>query len=204
MSAIILGGGRSSRLGEDKISLVIGGENLLIRTVSRLCRLEDDIILVLARGQSEPELPSTPGVRIVTDIFIGKGPLVGIYSGLKASSQDYSIVVACDMPFLSIDLLRYMTSLISNFDIVIPQIGRLVEPLHAVYSKNCLQQIEGMLKKDNLKIDELLDRVRVRYVEENEIDRFDPERLSFFNINTSVDLKRAVELMKREREGVHK
>lgn len=199
MSSIILAGGHGSRLGQDKSFLVVAGERLLQRTVDRLSQLDEEIILVLAQGQADPQLRSPRGARVETarDLYHNKGPLVGIYSGLKVSSQDYGIAVACDMPFLNIELLRYMASLIPGFEIVIPRIGHMVEPLHAVYSKNCLQSMEGMMKEGNLKLDILLKRVRVRYLEETEIDLFDPERLSFFNINTPDDLVRAEQIMSR-------
>jgi molybdopterin-guanine dinucleotide biosynthesis protein A len=95
------------------------------------------------------------------------------------------------MPFLNLDLLRYMVNIAPGFDVVIPRIGDQMEPLHAVYSKNCMGPMENLIKQGNLKITGFLDSVKVRYVGEEELDRFDPERLSFFNINTEADLERA-------------
>lgn len=126
---------------------------------------------------------------------------MGIYSGLKRSQDPHSVVVACDMPFLNINLLRYMTGLAGGFDVVIPKLGELVEPLHAVYSTKCLSVMENMLEDGNFKISDLLQRVRVRYVEESEIDSFDPQHLSFFNINTPADLERAEQIVKRAEAG---
>jgi molybdenum cofactor guanylyltransferase len=196
MSSVILAGGRSARLGQEKASLLIGGKRLLQQIVDNLSQLDEEIILVLAQGQLDPQLKSPLTVKTTTDLYYGKGPLVGIYSGIKASSGDYSLVVACDMPFLCVDLLRYMIGLAPGFDIVIPRIDSLVEPLHAVYSKNCLSHIEDMMKESGLlNPTSLLDRVKVRYVEENEIDSFDPKRLSFFNVNTPSDLQKAEQIM---------
>ncbi len=199
MDSIILGGGQSSRLGQDKISLSIGGENLLQRTISRISELGGDIILVLAQDQGKPELSSSQTVKIANDLYSGKGPLVGIYSGLRASDDEYCVAVACDMPFLNIDLLRYMKELAPEFDVVIPQVKNELEPLHAVYSKNCLRVIREMIAKNDLKIRHMLNQVKVRYVEESEIDSFDPDHLSWFNINTPDDLQKATEIMNRER-----
>lgn len=134
----------------------------------------------------------------MVDIYPGKSSLGGIYTGLVYSTSFHNLVVACDMPFLNVDLLRYMIDLSPDFDAVIPRIGDLKEPLHAVYSTNCLPQMERLLKEGNLKIADILDSVRVRYVEENEINRFDPEHLSFFNINTEADLERARMLASQE------
>ena len=138
-----------------------------------------------------------PKLKIVTDIYPGKGPLVGIYSGLVNSSSFYNLVVACDMPFLNKHLISYMLDVADGFDVIIPRLGNMVEPLHAVYSKNCLKSIEKLLAEDSLKIDRLLKIVKVRYVEAREIDSFDPEHLSFFNVNTKADLDIARGLAER-------
>ena len=200
MGSIILGGGQSSRLGQDKISLVIAGESLIQRTISRLTQLGESIILVLAQNQEKPELSSYSEVKITTDLDSGKGPLAGIYSGLKISNNEYCVAVACDMPFLNIDLLRYMKNLAPGFDAVIPRIDGEVEPLHAVYSQNCAGVIETMLKQNDLKVRDMLDQVKVRYVEESEVNSFDPDHLSWFNINTPDDLQKAKDIMGEKRQ----
>lgn len=123
---------------------------------------------------------------------------MGIYSGLKLSQDPHNVVVACDMPFLNVNLLRYMMGLTAGFDVVIPRIGGLVEPLHAVYSRNCLAVMGRMLDEGNFKISNLLEMVKVRYVEESEIHSFDPQHLSLFNINTPADVERAQQIVSRE------
>lgn len=137
-------------------------------------------------------------MKVVGDIYPGKGSLGGIYTGLVASDSLYNIVVACDMPFLNQGLLRYMIEIADNFDLVIPRLGNTIEPLHAVYSKRCLAPIEHLLEQDDLQIFKFFPAVKVRYMEADEIDRFDPEHLSFFNINTEADLKTARELSNGE------
>ena len=196
MGSIILAGGRSSRLGQDKMSLIISGEHLLDRIVSKLEQLHGEIILVLAAGQAKPATSYLSQVKITTDLYPGKGPLIGIYSGLQATDDDKCIAVGCDMPFLNVDLLRYMMGLAPEFDVVVPSLDGMVEPLHAVYSKGCLASIERLLKQGYLSVSRLFSLVRVRYVEADEIDRFDPKHLSFFNINTEADLKVARKLAK--------
>ncbi len=118
----------------------------------------------------------------------------GIYTGLAVSNSLYNLVVACDMPFLNQALLRYMIQLSANFDLVVPRLGNMIEPLHAIYSKDCLTHIEYLLKQGELGVRQLFTLVKVRYVEADEINRFDPKHLSFFNINTETDLKMAREL----------
>jgi len=136
---------------------------------------------------------------MVTDTYPGKGPLGGIYTGLATSNSFYNLVVACDMPFLNQALLSYMIQIAAGYDLVIPKLGNFIEPLHAVYAKGCLSPMEELLKQDNLQVNELSNLVRVRYVDAGEIDRFDPEHLSFFNINTEADLKMARELARGDR-----
>jgi molybdopterin-guanine dinucleotide biosynthesis protein A len=196
ISCIVLAGGKGLRLGRDKALEIVGDKSLLQRVVSNLSLFNRDIIIVTAVGQSLSQLVNYSKSRIVPDAYPGKGALGGICTGLTASDSFYNLVVACDMPFLNHDLLRYMIQLSPSFDVVVPRLGDMVEPLHAVYSKNCLASAESLLKQGNLSITKLFTLVRVRYVGAEEIDRFDPKHLSFFNINTEADLNRARELVK--------
>ncbi len=183
-------------MGRDKYGEIVGSSNLLQRVVSQLSSFSHDIIVVTARDKSLSQFTGGPGSRIVTDAYPGKGALVGLATGLAASNSHYNLVIACDMPFLSQPLLRYMIGLSAGFDLVVPRVGNMVEPLHAVYAKSCLAPIEGMLEQGNLRVDALFDLVKVRYVETEEIDQFDPQHLSFFNINTRADLEKARQLAK--------
>ena len=186
ISCIVLAGGKGLRLGRDKALEVVDNRNLLQRVLSQLSSFSNDIIIVTAKDKSLSQFTGNSGFRIVADTYPGKGALVGMGTGLAASNSLYNLVVACDMPFLNQALLRYMIGLSAGFDLVVPRLGDLVEPLHAVYSKSCLAPIERLLKQGNLKVNALFDLVKVRYVETEEIDRFDPQHLSFFNINTEV------------------
>ncbi len=195
ISCIVLAGGKGLRLGHDKTLEIIGNRSLLQRVVSYLSFFNSDIIIVTAKEQSFPQFADYPKLRIVVDTYPGKGPLGGIYTGLAISDSFYNLVVACDMPFLNQALLRSMIQLSANFDVVVPRLGDIVEPLHAVYSKGCLAPIGYLLKQGNLRVTELFTLVRARYVEAEEINRFDPKHLSFFNINTEADLEKARELV---------
>ncbi len=198
ISCIVVAGGKGSRLGHKKAQTIVGKKSLLQRVLDSLVSFGSEIIVVTSEKESFPLLTNYPKHRVVSDIYSGKGPLGGIFTGLTVSHSLFNIVVACDMPFLNQGLLSYMTQLAPSFDLVIPRLGNMVEPLHAVYSRNCLSVIEQMIKQDNLSVYRLLSLVKVRYVNNDEIDRFDPEHLSFFNINTQADLKRARELARRE------
>jgi molybdopterin-guanine dinucleotide biosynthesis protein A len=95
------------------------------------------------------------------------------------------------MPFLNSDLLRYLIGTATGFDVVMPRINGLIQPLHAVYSRDCLPVIHKEIERSQLQIRVILEHVRVRYIEQEEIDRFDPRHLSFFNVNTPNDLEEA-------------
>ncbi len=197
MTSIILAGGKSSRLGQNKALQAIAGKSLIQWAVDRLATLSTEIVIATAHGEAIP-CSSVVRVKTVADVYPGKGSLVGIYSGLIASSSSRALVVACDTPFLSEGLLQYMTEISPTFDVVVPRIRDKVEPLCAVYSKYCVPFIHELLKQNELRIIELFPMVKVRYIEEDEIDSFDPEHLSFFNINTQADLERARKLAAEE------
>ena len=190
MTSIILAGGRSLRLGRTKYLETVGDKSLIQWVIDRLAIVSAEIIIATAHGE---EIPCSSDVRLrtVADIYPRKGPLAGIYSGLVAASSRRAIVVSCDTPFLSVGLLEYMTQTCPGADIVVPRIKEKVEPLCAVYSRNCVDPIRELLEQNELKIIELYPMVTVRHIEEAEIDVFDPEHLSFFNINSQVDLDKA-------------
>ena len=201
VTSIVLAGGRSSRLGREKLAEVIAGKSLIERAISSLSALSQEILIVISQKQARSSLSSYtyPKAKTVVDLYSQKGSLIGIYTGLMHSSNLLNLAVACDMPFLNLDLLRYMVKIAPGFDVVIPRIGDQMEPLHAVYSKKCIGPMEDRIKQGNLRVTGFFDSVKVRYLGEEELDRFDPERLSFFNINTEADLKRARILAAREK-----
>lgn len=165
--------------------------DLVITCVTPLAR---ETILVATSKNTPVKSEKYPDLKVVTDVYPGKGPLGGIYTGLLNSISFYNLVVASDMPFLNPALLRYMVKVSVDFDLVVPRVGELVEPLHAVYSQNCIAPMEHLLKHDELPVRRLFPMVRTRYVEADEIEQFDPEHLSFFNINTQADLQKAAEI----------
>lgn len=190
ITSIILAGGRSLRLGRCKAVETICDKSLLERVIEKLKTISNQILVVTS--QEQLGLSVACEAEVVVDIYPGKGPLAGICTGLLASKFPYSIVVACDMPFLNVELLRYMIELSEGFDVVIPRSGEgMIEPLHAIYSRSCINTVRAELERDHLKISQVLDILRVRYVEQEEYQKFDPQHLSFFNVNSMLDLKRA-------------
>lgn len=194
ISGIILAGGKSSRLGHDKVLEKVGDSSLLEQVVSRIDPLTREIIIVTAKERTFTQLESHPKVKIVSDILPGQGSLGGIYTGLVKSNSHYNLVVAADMPFLNERLLRYMIEVSEGFDFILPRVKGLYEPLHAIYSKNCICPIESIFNQGKKVIIELLNYVKVKYIEAEEVEKFDPQHLSFFNINTREDLEKAKNL----------
>jgi molybdopterin-guanine dinucleotide biosynthesis protein A len=191
VSGVIMAGGTSQRLGRNKALERIGGKALIERVMDSLVPLTTEVLVVVAQPEQAAALLLPPWVRVVSDRYPGRGSLGGIFSGLQASAEPWSLVVACDMPFLNRELLRYLIGETSNVDAVVPCLGGQPEPLHALYSKACLAPMQLMLRAGQLKIAPLFEAVRVRYVDEATIDRIDPRHLSFFNINTQADLEEA-------------
>ncbi|MFN2137104.1 MAG: molybdenum cofactor guanylyltransferase, partial [Candidatus Promineifilaceae bacterium] len=146
--------------------------------------LGDEIILIA----NNPDPYAYLGLAAYGDIYPDSGPLGGIHTALVHAAYDHVLVVANDMPWLNEGLLAYLIELRQTADIVVPRWQKFPEPLHAVYSKQCLPPIEHNLASGDLKITRFFGRVRVRYVDPPEIERFDPGGRSFTNVNRPEDL----------------
>lgn len=203
VSGIVVAGGRSRRLGQDKRRLKLWGESgptLLQHTVDLLASLCAEVIVVLNDPEEWPQLSA----RIVPDVYPDGGALGGIYSGLAAASHEHALTVAADMPLLNVDLLRWMLAQPRDYDVLAPQLGqgrarnRLgVESLHAIYSRRCLESIARQLDAGNPQVIGFFPEVRVRLVEPPQIAPFDPAGDAFRNVNTPDDLDVVRELLAR-------
>mgnify|MGYP001230458346 CR=1 FL=1 len=194
VTSIVLAGGKSLRLGRSKALETFDGRSLIECVMERLRPLTSQFLIVTS--QERFDLPVTQKAEILVDIYPGKGPLGGIYTGLLASRSSHNIVVACDMPFLNIELLRYMIELPVDFDAVVPRLEKeMIETLHAVYFKSCLDKMKTQLEHNELGVNSFLNTVRVRYVERAECQRLDPQLLAFFNINYQSDLDQAITIV---------
>lgn len=200
ISSVILAGGKSKRFGKNKAFLKIGGRILIDQIVEKMGRLSNEIIIVtniLKKFDYLPKKFDYLNVKLIKDIIPYKGSLGGIYSGLLFAKNNSIFVVACDMPFLNIPLLKYIISFFQDYDVVIPKINNFFEPLHAIYSKKCIKPIKRLIDENNLKIIDFFKDVNVKFVKKNEIEKFDPDFLSIFNINTLEDLKIVKEKVRR-------
>lgn len=191
VTGIILAGGLSRRLGRDKAVEPIEGQPLVGRVMDALSGIADELVVVVNTPQRGRELPLRDSAVVAVDIYPNAGSLGGIFTGLSSASNQWGIVVACDMPFLNLDLLSYLLSFRESHDAIVPVLDSRPEPTHAAYSKVCLSAIEARLEANDLKIARFFDDVRVKYVNQRRVEEIDPGRRSFFNVNTEEDLARA-------------
>ena len=187
-SAIILTGGKSSRMGRPKALLLFDGEPLIVHVVRTIERLFTDIVVVAAPEQELPPLP----VTLVRDEVAYQGPVGGIHYGLRATRREVGFVTSCDVPFLNLALISYLTSQISNYDVVVPFWQERLQPLFAVYRRSVAPLLQDQLERGELRPIYLYKKVPTREVREDEIRRFDPEGLSFLNMNTPEDYQSAL------------
>ena len=183
----IQAGGVSTRMGRDKALVALAGKPLVVHVLERVSSLGDEILLTTNR----PEEYHFLGMPLITDPVPGAGSLAGLQTALRAAHGQIVIVLACDMPFVSRPLLEHMLSLARQAEVVIPSRKGEYEPLQAVYSRECLPAIEAALAAGERRMISFLPRVRVLPIEEAILTRYDPQGLSFFNVNTPQDLAEA-------------
>jgi len=192
ITGIILAGGKNLRMGKNKAFIEVNGQRLIDRTKNLFVELFDEVLLVTNSPRDYLDL----NLRLVADLWPGKGALGGIYTGLFHASHSHAFVAACDMPLLNKALISRLAALSPGYDIVIPKTEDGFQPLHAVYSQKCLPFMENLLRENNLKIIDFFPRVRKREVPTEEILPLDPQLISFLNINTPEDLVRVEDLLK--------
>jgi len=184
LTVAVQAGGQSRRMGKDKSFVLFGGRPLIEIVLEKVSGLGDELILITNKPAAYAHL----GLPLFPDVYPNHGSLGGIYTAVYHATFPHTLVVACDMPWLNRDLLRYMISLRNTADVIIPRWQKFPEPLHAIYSKACLPAIQASLKAGQLKITRFFPQINVRYVEPEEIRRFDRHGRSFANINTPDDL----------------
>ncbi|MFQ5951787.1 MAG: molybdenum cofactor guanylyltransferase [Candidatus Omnitrophota bacterium] len=183
ITGIILSGGKSARMGRDKAFILFSGKPLIGVMIDNLSAVCVELII----ATNKPYLYQEYNVQVSIDIIKDKGPLGGIHAGLIASRNMYNFVCACDMPFINRDLVGYMAENADGYDAVIVEHKQELEPLCAVYSKNCIEHIEKELYRGNLKMTDFLKSIRIKVMKERDISKFDPEGRSFVNVNTKKD-----------------
>jgi len=193
VTGVVLAGGKSLRMGQDKRYLVVGEQTLLERGLGVLRRIFQEVLVVIAQDSPPLEIDA----RVVRDLVPDCGSLGGIYTGLTQATTPYIFVTACDMPFLNQAVITQFTNRINTADIVMARLAARIHPMHALYSKGCLPAMEQMIVARQLKIRELVSHasLRVQYVTEADLLTIDPTWRSFYNVNTPADLEAACSLL---------
>ena len=187
VTAAIMAGGKSKRMGQDKAWIELDGEPIIRRVANVLALVADEVIVVA----NDPRYAAL-GLRVVPDTFPDGGALGGIATGVSAATHDRVLVAACDMPFLSAEVWRVLLDHRYEADVVIPRIGGEYETLHALYTKACLAPMERALGAGKLRVISFFDEVRVQAIDERELRVADPTLRSFTNVNTPEELASAL------------
>jgi molybdenum cofactor guanylyltransferase len=182
-TGILLAGGKSSRMKRNKAFLEYEGKPLVERSLEILQRVFPEVLI----SSNEPELYKDYKFPVIQDGTLDRGPLEGLYQGLQKSAFETVFFVACDMPFLQMELIRVLFSWASDYEIVVPRFRSVLHPLHAFYHRSCLQPIQKNLEAGHLKIIDFFPACSVRYVEETDLRSFLKLNDALCNVNTPED-----------------
>jgi molybdopterin-guanine dinucleotide biosynthesis protein A len=194
VTGVILAGGKSRRMGQDKAFLPFGTGMLVERVIEVLRQVTEDVILIT----NTPELYRRFGLPMFSDVIPEAGSLGGIYTGLVSAKTSYSLCLACDMPFVKPEFLRFLCEMAAEADVVIPQNAEDFQPLCAVYSQVCREPVRQKIDAGRLKITGFFDQVRVRVIAGELLSRYDPHDVMFFNANTPEEYEQAQLLLTKQ------
>lgn len=186
MAAIILTGGKSRRMGSHKSFLKYGDTTFIEHQIAKLRKIFHEIIL----SANDRNLYSSLNLPVIPDIMPEKGPLSGICAGLMYIQSPYAFVIACDMPFVNEKVILYLKEYMNGYDVIVPQTRRGLEPLHAFYSKNCIEPMRRCIEQDRLRIVDFFEEVKVKVVDSKEFQGLDVIGQSLVNLNTPEEYKK--------------
>jgi molybdenum cofactor guanylyltransferase len=194
VTGVILAGGKSRRMGRDKAFLPFGQGLLIERVIEVIQQVTDDVILIT----NTPEQYERFALPMFSDVIAEAGSLGGIYTGLVSAKTPYSLCLACDMPFVKPEFLRFLCDTAAEADVVIPRNAEDFQPLCAVYSQVCRDPIRHKIEVGQLKITGFFDQVRVRIIEGELLARYDPHDIMFFNANTPEEYAKAQHMFEEQ------
>lgn len=199
VTGVLLAGGKSRRMGEDKRFLSVGEGTLYERSLAVLRSVFQTVFVVIAQDSAalQSEVP------VFRDLIADCGSLGGLYTGLKQAATPYVFAVACDMPFLNPAMVRYFNEMKDNTDVVMADLQNGLQPMHALYHRRCLPVMEKLIQTRELKIQQLAAHpsLRARLITPAELGAIDPEGRSFYNVNTPSDLEAARSIHGRVKNG---
>jgi molybdenum cofactor guanylyltransferase len=199
MNAIVLAGGKSTRFlnlsSPGKAFLHFDGRSIIETIISSLYSMFDRVCVVAGENEAFYRLKQVySDIEVIEDKIPGKNSLGGIYSGLVHSNALSNFVIACDMPFINSRLIQYLIEHSAGYDITVPMVHNHFEGLHAIYSKHCISLIEKQLAEQNLKVIDFYNKAKLKRVPEDIVRLFDPDLLSFININNREEYRRALKI----------
>jgi molybdopterin-guanine dinucleotide biosynthesis protein A len=187
VAGVILAGGRNSRMGgRDKAFLRVGGETVFARSLGVLRRCFAQVVVV----SNTPEKYAGFAVDTVADELRGCGPLGGLHAGLGSIATPYAFVIACDMPFLRVEPIRYLVSRLREQDAIVPRWGGDIEPLHALYAVRLRARIAAAVARGGRAMRDFLPQIAVEYVPQAAMERVTGAEEAFRNVNTPEDAAR--------------
>jgi len=190
ITGIILAGGKSSRFGSNKALAEFNGTSLIERVIGVLGRVFRNLIIIT----NNPLEYSYLKIPLHQDLVKGLGPVGGIYTGLDALEDGWAFFCACDMPFINEGLVRYIAGVKNGYDAVVPKVDWKIEPLHALYSKSCLSAMKDLIYNKEYQTIKAFNKINVRFVEEEEIKKYDPQLKTFLNVNRQDELQKIKEM----------
>lgn len=185
VTAVVLAGGLSRRMGVDKAKIKFRGCTLLEHIVDLMNSIFEEVLVAGGEPLRFLNLP----VPVVPDLLPGKAALIGIHAGLSAANNSRIFAIGCDAPFPNLDLVKYLVKINPDDDWVVPLTANGLEPLFSVYHKNCIKPLETIAEEGDMRIAHLAKKVAARYVSEEILRKYDPDLRSFININTPDDMK---------------
>lgn len=193
LTIVIQAGGESRRMGEDKALRPFLGRPLIQRVIERVQPLADELLITT----NTPDPYAFLSLPLISDLIPGRGALGGLYTAIQAARHDLVGIVACDMPFVSLDLLSDQRNRLADatIDAAIPRTPGGTEPFHAVYRRStCLPAIQAAIEADRWRVDAWFSRVKIAWITAQEAALYDPQQLAYWNVNTPEEFQRAEQI----------
>jgi molybdopterin-guanine dinucleotide biosynthesis protein A len=200
-SAVILAGGFSRRFGRDKGLVVLAGKPLILHVIDRVSKVVDEVLVVVSSETQKNKFETIlkEKANLVIDKDDSQSPLVGAITGFETTNAEYSLLLPCDTPLVSTQIVQLLLDMCNNRSAAIPRWPNgYIEPLQAVYrTESALTAAKTALKQGKMNMQSMIDNLRgVRYVSTMVLEQLEPDLLTFFNVNTPQDLKKAESILK--------
>lgn len=200
-SAVILAGGFSRRFGRDKGLVVLSGKPLILHVIDRVSEVVDEILVVVSSLEQKKKFEAIleGQTNLAIDKDNSQSPLIGALTGFETTNAEYSLLLPCDTPLVSTHIVQYLLDMCTNRSAAIPVWPNgYIEPLQAVYrSESALTAANTALNQGKMNMQSMINNLKgVYYISTVVLEQLEPDLLTFFNINTPWDLKKAAAILK--------